>query len=824
MKIKNYEQVREEIRTFLPQYLTENGIEKHSSFTCLSEAHKDSSPSSGVLADGTHFHCLGCGITGDIFDACHMIEKRPNAGPGFITENILYLAERYGIPVEKGEMTEEEIFELDTYRAYAKAAEFLGTMFDKELFVENAVTREIAARGWEGADYRKLGFGWCPKLSLLTNYLVSLGFMREFIHRVELDRSDIFAPNNLIFTIKDHYGRPVGFAARDCTWSPDSDRPKYINTSSSVSIYQKGKRLYNLNNALAAVKSGEPLYITEGYPNVVAAEAHGMRNTCAIGGTALTEDHILLLRELGISNIMLCLDGDKAGQDMVEKILDTRFSGCPDISVKVVIVPDGKDPDEFIRTFGIDSFRKLAQWTAFEWRLLRFPENEDPESICRLMIPLIVTEPSHITQDKMCEVLAKHTGISVKAIRAELTRLQSEKDRKIAQERSVVLDKLFRTVRSSPSEAEIYLNEALSQLLELNQKYDQDKMGPESCLKILDDQKVFEENKSGEFAGFKLGSDLQALQEALAGEWKKDVLLCFGGKANSGKTSLLAKIAYEIARNTDNNACVIFHTIDDTAAQFLPKWICIAEGSRQLMINEVRDPVYYQKLGMSEVIKRRNTGYQLIRDLMKDGRLILKDANDGSSLSYADSLIRYYKERYPDRRIVYILDNMHKLQDFSSSAESERTKFKSISEMIKNMATRHHVPVLCTVEYTKLAQGVKPTNTNIAETVQIEYDSNFIAHLYNEVHERGEEYAESVGMTHNADLGHKIKKLPVIELYIGKNKITDFKNRLFLNFFPASSDFIARNTDEVEQQIEELKKQQVEKSKSNSSKAQKLWG
>jgi len=232
---------------------------------------------------------------------------------------------------------------------------------------------------------------------------------------------------------------------------------------------------------------------------------------------------------------------------------------------------------------------------------------------------------------------------------------------------------------------------------------------------------------------------------------------------------------------------------------------------------------FYEDLGVTSVVERRNTGYQAIRNLIKNGRLILKDANDGVSLAYADSLIRYYKEKYPDRNVVYILDNLHKLQDFTSNTESERVKFKNISETIKNMATRHHIPILCTVEYTKLPAGTKPTNNNISETVQLIYDANFIAHLYNEAHERGEEFAESLGMTHNATIGHKIKRLPVIELIIGKNKITDFKNRLFFNFYPASSDFVARNTDQFEQELEDKKIKQKEE-KATHSTQKKLWG
>lgn len=818
MKIKNYENAKEQIRPFLSQYLGEQGFTKLTSFRCISPTHPEKNASSGVLADGTHFHCLGCAFTGDIFDACHFLENRPNAGPGFVQDNLGYLATKFGVSIEVEAMSEEEILEMDTYRIYQRASEFVVKGLNDHL-ISDLVVKEINRRKWSNETLTSLKCGFIIDVAYLVEHLEGCGFSREFIHDVELDKKDLFNSNNLIFTITDHFGRPCGFAGRDVTWKKGSSNPKYFNTSSAVSIYQKGRRLYGLYTALPSVKKGLPLYLVEGYANVVTAVQNGLSNICAIGGTAMTEDHVHLLRELGVTNIILCLDGDTAGQDTIQRLLDDKFAGYPDLNIKIVILPDDNDPDDYIRDSGIASFRKLSQWSAFEWRLLRFPESEDPEMICKIMIPLIVGEVSYITQEKMCEALNKQTGISIKTIQAELGRLRDAKERKIATERSVILDGLARRISQTPHDAELVLHETISNLQQLSERYDQDKLSPESFLKLLSDQKSLEESKDGEFAGYRMGSDLLPLEEALAGEWKKDVLMVFGGKANAGKTSLLAKIAYEIASHIkENDPLVIFHTIDDTGAQFLGKWICIAEGSRQLTINEVRDPVYFEKhLGVTDVHIRRNAGYQKITELVRDCRLICKDSNDGNSLAYAESLIRYYKERYPNRRIVYLLDNMHKLQEFGSAAGEERMKFRSISERMKNMATRHHITVMATVEYTKLAQGTKPTNNNIAETVQIEYDSNFIVHLYNEAHERGEEEAEKLGMTHNAHMGHKIKRLPVIELIIGKNKITDFKNRLFFDFFPASSDFIARNTQEVEQMIEEKKKSEQNKPKAKPS-------
>jgi replicative DNA helicase len=396
----------------------------------------------------------------------------------------------------------------------------------------------------------------------------------------------------------------------------------------------------------------------------------------------------------------------------------------------------------------------------------------------------------------MCGTLSEVTGVTLKSIMAELVRLTSEKERNIASERNVIIDKLNRDLRFSGTDAISIISQTLTTLHDLAIKHDNDKLSEEACLRLLDEQKDLEDSRGTEFQGFRLGNDLSDLEEALSGEWKKDVLCLFGGKANSGKTSLLAKMAVEIAKITENNACVIFHTIDDTAQQFLPKWICIGErlgmneAKPTLRINEVRFPNYYASTDHGTNTKAKRTiGYSEIRKLMQLGRLILKDSNDGNSIASAETMIRYYKERYPDRNIVYILDNLHKLRDNQSNSD-ERVRFRTISERVKNLATRHHITVLATVEYTKLAPGTRPTNYNIAETVQLEYDANLAVHLYNEVHDMGEEHAANQGSTHVDEQNGQQKPLPVIELSIGKNKISDFKNKLYLKFFPASSDFM----------------------------------
>jgi DNA primase catalytic core len=797
MKIKNFDEATKLLQSHLVEYLESKGIDTKRNFKCLSPTHSDGTPSMSIVRpDSIRVYCHGCARTGDIFDVCSWIEKKALTGQGFISETLPYLAKTFNIELEHTELTEDEQYQLDTYRVYRHAMEYITAWHinDNESLPVDIET-ELKRRSWFDKDrsnaieiLQGAGIGFIRDFADFRNHMKGLGFAAAFLDDVDLGRKDIFSPGHLIFTIKDEAGRPVGFAARDLNWIK-GEGPKYVNqktTGVKCNIYQKGKRLYGLDHALKFKNTG-PIYIMEGYPDVISCHINNFPLAVATCGTSLTDDHLLLLKEHGIYEIVLCYDNDNAGQERTEALLDSKFCNHKDMSVSILTVPSGKDPDDFIRENGIKAFQALKTLSAFQWRLHRFDETVEQEVICKKMIPFIVSEPSHISQEKMIQELAKFTGFNVKTLSAELQRLVNDKEKTKARERNLIIDKMHKDISASPDEAELILSETQTKLYGLKVKYDEDSMSENSTLKFLQDVKSREEVHDGKQLGFFLGEDLREYQNALLGEWK-DTMQVFGGKANSGKTSFLVKLGYEIARHeAQNNALVIYHTIDDSAEQLLPKFITVAEGSTQLEINHVKNPNYWKDKynDWDGLMFRREQGYQTITRLIRDGRLVIKDATHGTSLAYSESLIKYYSEKYPDRRIVYILDNFHKIRDFEGL--DERIKFKTASQQVKFLAVKHHITILCTMEYTKLAAGIKPTNDNIAETVQMEYDANLIAHLWNGMHELGDR--ATIDMFHTTLGPNGPERKPIVEISIGKNKMNSFKSKLYLKFFPAAADF-----------------------------------
>ena len=802
--IKNKDEVLSSLRLRLRDYLEEHGFNTAKNFKCLSPKHNDSTPSCNVLKNNPEvFHCFGCGQGGDIFTACHYLEGKPLTGRAFFTDNVQYLAEKYEVEVETTPLSEAEIYEIDTYRAYSYAAAFISKKCEAEFFIKTLEEKE-----WDENICSDWGVGFIEDYESFREYLKSLGFAAGFLDDIDLSRKDIFNPHSLIYTIKDEIGRPVGFSARNLSFTKDKKQgSKYKNTSAKCNIYRKGSRLYGIDQLIRNHSKKDLVYIFEGQSDVLTAIHEKITNCVGLTGSAFSPEQLYLLKDYGFHNICLLLDSDETGQEKTMSILETTLANQRDMKVMVACLPDGDDPDSFLRREGKRAFKKLKHWTAFEWRLNQFPEDTEPEIVCEKMIPIIANESSNVKRDKLEATLAKYTNLSIQSIHKDVEQLLNTREMEKLYERRDILGKLKNYIDRHPDQAESAIDQAQNSLFELAKSHNEDSFSEEKYLLDLNTQKVEEENKDGSFSGFLLGPDLKPFEKALCGEWKKDVWGCIGGRENIGKSAWLLKLGFSIGSIPENNAICIYHSIDDTKGQLIPRCVCLAEGNRHLTINKVRDPNFFIRSGRDgeELLRYRDEGYDNLLLLGKKGRFVMKDANDGYNLSYVDRLIRYYKDKYPDRNIVYMLDNFHKLQDFETVKGDERVRFKTMSNIIKNTATKHHICILSTVEYTKLPPGTIPTNNSIGETSQIMYDANLICHLYSDLHEKGDKadhfhiHPDSEGVP---------MKMPRLMVNFGKNKITPYKGNQWYDFFPEQSDFTY-----VEDSImaEETKKDEAKK-------------
>jgi len=532
-KIKNLEELMDKLTPKLEHYLRSFGIETERNFSCISPDHEDRNPSCSIQGnDKRTFFCHGCGIEGGIFAACHYLEGKPLHGQHFVQENVRYLADKFGIEYEMEEASEAELYRFDTLRAYQAAAEYI-----RRVPKSKKALKEIKRRGWTEELCFREGVGAVEDFKSFREYLKDKGFAAGFLDDIDLGRKDMFNEENLIFTIRDETGHPVGFACK--ILSDYNKGAKYVNqktTGQKCNIYKKGERLYGFDYVMQVFRDDPPfIYVFEGYSDVLTARQNGIENCCAVGGVNFTYEHLRLLKTNNFYKICLCLDGDARGQGATSRLLDNIFSDHKDVDLYVIDIPEEEDPDGYIRKHGIEKFKRLQQKTAFEWRLNQFEDLGDDEAICAAMIPLVVNEPSYIKQEKMVSLLSNHTGISLQAIQSEVQRQQSDFENKKSLERRDIIKRMIKRLEFDPGQAEGVIAETESELHNLMRKYNEDSLSPDSFLSLLEAQKREQEEKGDEFSGFILGEDLEEFQNVLNGEWKEDVFCVLGGRSNAGK-------------------------------------------------------------------------------------------------------------------------------------------------------------------------------------------------------------------------------------------------------------------------------------------------
>lgn len=777
-RLKNLEAATDAVRPFLREYLQEHGIDTSKNFICLNPKHDDANASMSCTGDTSYnvAYCFGCKSSMDIFTAAHILEGKPNKGRGFIDENVMYLANKYGVNIEMKDLTPDELYEYRTYKAYALAASLIA---DREIGDYTEVDKEIETRGWDKERLVEWGIG-TVNFQEFRQKMKDAGFEPSFLRGIDLDRSNLFNEDNLIFTVHDENYRPVGFSARNVKFDKNIEGSrKYNNTRSTgleCNIFKKGERLYGFELAKDA---SSPLYLFEGQPDVITARHHGLINCACTMSTTLTDHHINLLKRNGIFNIVLVFDSDNAGKEATRKTIDEKLAPHKEFRVSLIHLPGGMDPDELFRAKGAEEFARLKRWDAFEWRIEQFNEEEDPEQIAEKIIPIILSERNHLKQEKMAKTLAKRTGFDHSSIMSEIKRQRSEKEANLAERKTAIIEDALYKVRQNPDEAQLVLTEARAMVEDVQKKYGEDGMASETVLDFVLTQKDEDEKKTGEFAGFYMRPEgLGGIANRLNDNWRSGHWICVGGVPQAGKTSFVTQMCYEIASDERNNATVIYHSIDDAARFILFKLVANAANDLGLKLGHIANPNYWEAQNILQNLRElRERGYKKIIELVKDQKLILKDASENNSLAYAENLLRYYREILPDRNIVLAIDNFHKIPDYAKYNGQERVK--TISNHVKGLATTYNCSVITTVEYKKIYDDSMPRNSDIADSRAIEYDSTCVMHMHNDVHVKG---ADKAVLVHEWDG----QFMPRVRVGFGKNKISGYEGREFLDFFPAS--------------------------------------
>ena len=339
-------------------------------FSGLCPFHTEKTPSFTVSPDKQIFYCFGCGSGGNVFS--FLMKQEGLSFP----ETARRLAKRYGIdlpikrlsPDQKKKIGERESL-LDINR---RAMDFFYQALCRGK-AGQAARSYLERRGvsQKTIDDFKLGYAsdsWDRLLKYLTNQQISPAVIEKsgliLPRKNKSGYYDRFR-NRIVFPIIDTNMQVIGFGGRVL----DDSLPKYLN-SPETPVYNKGRSLYGIQQAKDKCRSTGTVYIVEGYLDLLALYQHGIENCVATLGTALTSDHVRLLTRYA-GRMILVYDSDEAGIRSARRCIDTFWQEHVDFSrgdvfreekadTRILVLPDGHDPDSYLREKGLESFQKAA--------------------------------------------------------------------------------------------------------------------------------------------------------------------------------------------------------------------------------------------------------------------------------------------------------------------------------------------------------------------------------------------------------------------------------------------------------------------------------
>jgi len=310
--------------------------------------HNEKTPSFSVNDDNGFFHCFGCGASGNVFKFLMMTESLT------FPEAVRKVAERYGIEV-RDENAVVSPQRSGFYEANASAARYFHRFLLESEHGRPAL-EYLRARGLGDESIETFQVGAAPLSGAgLVRWLAREGIDLGSAHKLGLivERGgrpvDRFR-NRVMFPIRDVQGRVIGFGGRQLG---EGDGPKYLNSPESE-VYRKSRALYGLYEGRDALRSEDVAILVEGYMDVIAVRQAGVANVVATCGTALTADQARIIRRMAADAVAL-FDGDGAGGRAAARSFPIFIEAG--IWPKAASLPDGDDPDTFVRQHGVDALR-----------------------------------------------------------------------------------------------------------------------------------------------------------------------------------------------------------------------------------------------------------------------------------------------------------------------------------------------------------------------------------------------------------------------------------------------------------------------------------
>ena len=391
--------------------------------------HGEKTPSFNIYTENGSFYCFGCGTGGDVITFVMKIENLD------YLEAVKFLAQRAGMSMPEDDY-DDSMSRLRTriYEANREAARFYYKKLGEREGAEGLAY--LRGRGLADSTIRHFGLGFAPDSRFsLGDHLLSKGFTESELIAANLvfkSRSgrgvvDRFY-NRVMFPIIDVRGNVIAFGGRIMT----DQKPKYLNTSDTI-VFNKSYNLFSLNNAKNS--KSRAFILCEGYMDVISLNQAGFTEAIATLGTALTIDQATLLKRY-CDEVIICYDADDAGQKATARAINILRSAG--LVVRVLRIPDGKDPDEFIRRHGDKghaAFKNLLESSGndVEYRMLQLRTGFDmttPQGKLGYLnegVKILAELDNPMERDIYASKLADDTDVAKPSIMEQINRLTRRK-------------------------------------------------------------------------------------------------------------------------------------------------------------------------------------------------------------------------------------------------------------------------------------------------------------------------------------------------------------------------------------------------------------
>ncbi len=376
--------------------------------------HNEKTPSFSVSPSKGIYKCFGCGKAGNVVG--FVMEHEHYTYP----ESLRYLAKRYGIEIEEEDVTPEMQQQLDEKESMLALNTFITNYFSKNLF-EKGEGKSIGLSYLKERDFRegiiqKFEIGYAiDQWEDYSKHALANGYKKDILvgTGLSIDKDDSLLDRfrgRVIFPIHNLTGRVIGFGGR--ILSSEKSKAKYLNSPES-DIYNKSKVLYGIYFARNAIVKQNKCYLVEGYTDVISLHQAGIENVVSSSGTSLTVDQIKLISRY-TPNITILYDGDTAGIKASFRGIDLILE--QGMNVKIVLFPEGEDPDSYARNHTTSETENFIKNTAvdfivFKTGLLKEETEGDPAaraSLIRDIVQTISIIPDGIVRSeyiKECSVL-----------------------------------------------------------------------------------------------------------------------------------------------------------------------------------------------------------------------------------------------------------------------------------------------------------------------------------------------------------------------------------------------------------------------------------